>query len=146
MNKKAQIGESTLWIYRFIIIIIIVGSIIFVVVKYYSNQQDIRPLEASLLSGKLISCLTPNIDSKFNLDVIRECITVDDDIFVNITFEDKNLTFGNDALGVMCKAKEKGTQGKNLPYCFADTYKIIENNQEKELNINIVIHKSEKNV
>lgn len=144
MNNKAQVGESMLWLYRSIVIIIIIGGIIFVVVRYYSSQQDVRPLEASLLANKILNCLAPETSSKFNYETINNCIATDNEVFINLTFENKNLSLGNDLLATLCQAKK--IKGKNLPYCFEDTFLLLDKGQEKNLTIEIAIRKIEKNV
>ncbi|MEM1535786.1 MAG: hypothetical protein QXQ82_01180 [Candidatus Pacearchaeota archaeon] len=143
-RKKAQLGESIIWLYRILMIVIVIGVIIFIVVRHYSVNYDVRPLEASLVANKILLCL--NREKNFSEEKIKNCITIDDTIFVNLTLSDEkvteNITLGNSLLSVYCEAKEKGAKGKHLPYCFKDTYLV----DEKNLTLNIAISKSEKNV
>lgn len=149
-GKKAQLGESIIWLYRLLIIIFILGFVIFIIVKHYSINYDVRPLEASLLANKIIQCLSQDKNLKLEEEIIKNCITIDDTIFINLTLSkenviEKNLTLGNFVLNTLCEAKEKGSKGKNLPYCFKDFY-LVANKEEKNLTLEIAISKSEKNV
>jgi len=145
INKKSQLGESMIWIYRFIIIIIIIGGFIFVVVKHYSSQYDTRSTEASLMSGKIARFLGED-PTKFKANEIQSFINVTEDIFVNLTLNGRNITLGNGDLGILCEAKKNKVRGKHLPYCFDDNYIILNNGREERLEISIAISKSKENV
>ncbi|UCD21152.1 MAG: hypothetical protein JSW08_01235 [archaeon] len=146
MKKRGQLGESMLWLYRFIIIIIVVGGVIFVVVRYYSGQNDVRPVEASLIADKILSCLDGNPNVNLKESVIGNCIKINKELFVNITFGDKNVETGNTNLGVICRSMEEGVRVENKPYCLEDNYIFLKDNQEQELNLFIALLKNEKNM
>jgi uncharacterized protein YpmB len=140
-NKKAQLGEITIWIYRFIMIIVVVGAIIAVIVNNYSTPYDVRPLEASLLSSKIVKYIQED-QNRLNSDDIKKIVNIDKDIFINITLENQNVTLGEQLLNVMCATKSQTK--KNMPYCFEDSYPLKGLN-EKNLTIAIAIGKAEKN-
>ncbi|MEM4703142.1 MAG: hypothetical protein QXP53_01520 [Candidatus Pacearchaeota archaeon] len=145
MEKKAQVAESMLWLYRFLIIIIVVGGVILVVVRYYSTDYDIRSLETSMLTNKLLTCLKEN-SFAFDESTIKKCAIIDENIFINLTMTEygkndleRNASFGNKDLSILCQAQERKVTGKHLPYCFKDNYLVLENNKEKNLTVIIAL-------
>ncbi|MCS7134282.1 MAG: hypothetical protein NZ889_00260 [Candidatus Pacearchaeota archaeon] len=148
MQKKAQLSESLIWLYRFIMIIIIIGLLLFGIIRHNSLEYDVRPLEASLLANKLVACIEKNT---LNESKIKECITLDQEIFLEISINkenksEKNLSLGRQELKTYCEMKEKQIKMKHFPHCFNDNYLFFENETEKILSLHLAILKTEKNV
>ncbi len=135
-NKKARVGTGILWIYKFFMLIVAIGGIVGIVWIHYSEQYDIREIEVSALTGKILECYSR--EGKMEL-----CLNFNED---EIFIEYNNVSFGNPELKVYCEAKEQGTEGKNLPECLDKEYDLIINNVPEKLNLFVAVLKTDKNV
>ncbi len=150
-NKKAQSEYPVIFVYRFLIIILVIAVIVGVVWWRFSKPYDVRPMEASSMAKKCISCLTDNNVlnmNNFNEKTISECLEIDkENLFINFTLkgdEDKFFAIGNPDLEPYCGAK---VSGKNLPSCFNETYRILDSDHiMQDMNVLIAIDKQEKNI
>jgi hypothetical protein len=151
-NKKAQMGSAIMWFYKILMLIFVIGGIIFIVSAHYSGKYDVREVEASVLSSKIIECFSDKGQinkedfSRSNLD---SCLVFDEkEIFINLTLQTSNqesISIGDENLKVYCEVKERGTEGKNLPQCFEQKYDIRIDESYGSLNVFIAILKLSKN-
>jgi len=147
-NKKAQLGHAVTWLHKFLILVLVVGGVVFIVAGHYSKQYDVREVEASTLTRKLVDCIAPNgIIEQFNEETIRECFPFNEnEIYFNITLGKDNLAFGDDFLATLCKAKEEKVKVEYYPACLEEKYYLLQNNEQKTLILSIAIKKIEKNL
>ncbi len=151
-NRKAQSEYPVIFIYRFLIIVLVIGTIIGIVWWRFSKPYDVRPIEASALAQKCISCLTDTgaiMPNTFNEKTISECLEIDkENLFMNLTLKGPSDTFfaiGNLDLEPYCG--EKKPAGKYMPSCFNETYRVLNSSYMlTDLNMVIMIEKQEKNV
>lgn len=157
MNKK---GEERIlsfwWIFVFVIIalFIMIGTI-----TYYSETIDVRIIEADVLSNKIASCLSGDIDLAFsdNFEIYNYCklknseINGKTDYYISLTLYlidsceiengvkcenyEKRKFFGNDWQEYCDLQKENGIQRK-LPQCSEKYIYVVNKSQEKILKIN----------
>jgi hypothetical protein len=153
-NKKAQSEYPIIFIYRFLIIILVIGAIVGLVWWRFSKPYDIRPMEASALAQKSISCLASTgmiTPDNFNEKTISDCIEIDrENLFMNFTLKGqspKDIFFATGNLDLEPYCSDKKPAGKYLPSCFNETYRVLNSSQMlTDLNIIIIIEKQEKNV
>ena len=101
LNKKAQTGYATIWLYRFLLLVLIVGGIVGIVFMHYSRQYDVRSVESAILSRKIVDCLSKDgriNETEFNEKNFRDCIKINNDIYLNISFNDQNFSLGDKLL------------------------------------------------
>lgn len=158
-NKKALLGsEFIIWFFRLILLTMICTGIILLVYSLYSNQYDVREIEANLLASKFADCLTKNkgiISEEDIANVFDSCnLKVDlDDNYVNITLQDGKMVsnfLGEETLWVLCEVKKKVKQ-KYPPACITKNYLVLEKAKDgkiipTKLKIFVAILKIEKNV
>ncbi len=150
LNKRGNIGTGIIWLYKIFMLVIVIGGIVAVVFVHYSEQYDIREVEASLLAGKIIECFSEQgkINSADFLQTqLDSCLSFDkEEIFVNVTLKKKSISFGKEDLRVYCELKEQETKGENFPSCLNENYNVIIDNIPEKINIFIAILKVGKNV
>ena len=148
IGKKAQLGHAVTWLHKFLILVLVIGGVVFIVAGHYSKQYDVRSIEASILARKIVDCIAPNgVIKEFDENAIRECFPFnEDEIYLDINLENNTLVFGDDFLATLCKAEEKKVKSKYYPACLKEKYYLLENNEQKTLNIFIAIKKIEKNL
>lgn len=146
--KKAQLGNAITWLYKFLIVIAVVGSITYVIASHYSKKIDIRNLEASAISEKIVECIVEKGLDKASENSIKNCLNLDEnEVFVNVSFQDKTITFGNDFLATLCKSKEKGVKLTYYPCCFKQKVLLLDQHKKlSELSISVFIKKVRKNL
>ena len=76
MNKKG--GEKLLSVWWFFVLVVIGGSIVIGVLIYYSADVNIKELEADILTGRIIRCVTDRgyLKQDFlqdSFDIFKEC-------------------------------------------------------------------------
>lgn len=154
-NKKAQVGYGVTWVYKFLILTIVVGIIVAVITTHYSGQYDIRNIEASIISEKLVNCIAPNgivsdeIIKEFN-NTIKNCLPLDKkENYINISLDNKSIIFGDSFLQELCQLKENKKNKvkiKYYPFCLKEKYYVLKGTEPSQLNIFIAIKKVEKNL
>jgi hypothetical protein len=150
-NKKAQTEFTVTFLYRFLIILLVVGIFTGVIWYTFSKQVDVRQLESSVIASKITSCMTDKrvlSQDSFSVERIKGCLEIDEqEIFMNLSFKNKNVGLGNEDLKIYCETEEKKVQGKYLPSCFNETYYVLDSeNKLEQLGIFIALDKHEKNV
>jgi len=147
-NKKAQTGHALTWIHKFFILVLVIGGIFAIVIGHYSKQYDIRSVEASIITGKIVECIAPDGKVKdFSTETIKNCIPIDEkEFYINITLENNSIALGDNFIAILCKAKEKDVKVKHYPSCLEERYYVLENNEPKKMNIFVGIKKIEKNL
>jgi hypothetical protein len=152
-NKKAQVGSAILWIYKFIMLIIVIGGIVAIVFLHYSKQYDVRDIEASVLTSKVIDCFSEKgkINSEdFTKEKLDSCLSFNkDEIFFNVTLLGKenpqSISLGNPDFKVYCEAKEEEIKVKNAPSCLEKDFDLLVDDSQGKLSFFIAIAKFNKN-
>ena len=150
INKRAQLGHGMTWLWKFMILVLVVGGVVAVVVSHYSKNYDIRDIEASLLSRKIVDCIAPNgILHEFDEQKIRDCMPFNEqELYLNISLDNKpKLELGSPFLATLCQSREK-TNVRFYPSCLDSNYHVITQDKSSSLNlkINLAIRKTEKNL
>lgn len=148
-SKKAQTGQAITWLHKFFILVLIIGGVVAIIVSHYSRQFDVRDMEASTIARELIECIAPNgILNKFNSEIIRSCITLDErETYLNITMDKNSFVFGDDFLLTLCKAKEEDIKVKYYPSCLRERYYVLDKeNNDHAIDLFIAIKKIDKNL
>ena len=150
-NKKAtQTSYLIVWTYRIVAIVLVMMSFLAIMWIRFSQPYDIRPLEAAVIAKRSIECLSQDqmiLESNFYREKLKGCLDVDENnIFLMIKFQDKNITIGREILENYCKSKENA-EGKYLPFCYEQSYDVLNSTQKlDEINVFVAIDKSNKNV
>lgn len=151
-NKSAQLGHAITWFWKFLLLILVIGGTVAVVVSHYSKQYDVRNLEAAVVSRKLVECIAPQgFYSELTIEKIKSCLPLnEDEFYLNISLENKNVELGKSYLATLCEAKEKKISVKFYPVCLINSYIILKQTelglQQKTLSIFLAIRKIEKNI
>jgi len=149
-NKKAtQSSYMVTWTYRIVAIVLIVMGFIAILWIRFSQPYDIRPLEAAVIAKKSIECLSQDqmiTNSTFNKEKLKGCLDLDEEnIFLIMKFQGKNVTLGRDTLEMYCKTAN--VEMKYKPFCYEQNYDVLDENQKlDEINVFIALDKSGKNV
>ena len=141
MNKKA--GERIISIWMFLVWIIVLAGIVGIIWMFYSAEVNVRGIEAEILSGRIVDCISENgyLVENFddNFDIFSEC-NINKDIIENkenyhisigvYSLDDKKLyevIAGARGLGAWCGVGE----GKNMPKCSDKNFFLLNGNNEK---------------
>ena len=145
-------AEGVWWVVRFFMIVIILLGVTFTIGKFYSNQ-DIRPMEALVVSNRVIDCISLKgvVDmNKIEKAEILKCINLnEDEIYVNVTAVSFDSSLNKSAslgasLQVLCEAKEKAIENKLE--CLRQKFYVLIGNEKGEVDMLIGIKKLKKNV
>ena len=61
LNKKAEIaGEQVMWLWSMFLLLIAAGGLALGVTVFYSQEYDVRAIEAETLNSIITNCLTEN--------------------------------------------------------------------------------------
>lgn len=150
MNKKAQMGSAIIWFYKILMLILIVGGIVFLVISHFSGKYDVRDIEATTLSGKVISCFSDKgklILEDFSKTTLDSCLNInEDEVFVNVSLnKDRSILIGKEIIFDYCIMKEGGSKGKNLPVCSKQEYQVLIDDEIEIVEVYIGILKLSKN-
>jgi len=148
-NKKG--GDKLLSLWWFFILGVIGGFIVLGVVIYYSADTNVNPIEASILSDKLVGCLIQegNLNSNvFNpdFDLFKECnldrkmFGIGSFLYFNISIYDsdnkliRELINGSGTFELDCKVGMK-INAKYFPSCVSENYFANSGNKSYRINI-----------
>lgn len=148
INKKAQMGEAVLWIYRFILIALISLFIVIIVGNKYSEKYDFRQAESALLSKRIVNCIEIYGADR---NMIVNCLGINfKDYYVNISTQslesnsNNSIFFGNSDLKIQCDLLKLKKKLKQEPSCSESNYFILLNNEKTKLKIEIAMGKYDK--
>ena len=153
MNNKGQImGETILWMYRFILIGIISLALVVIVGNKYGEKYDVRPMEAALLSDKIIGCIENN---NLDADSLLPCLNLKnkDDYYINVSIVsfdsgfNRTMGFGNNDLKTNCDLLRGGSEfeKKDTPSCSDLNYFVLLNGEKNTARVEVDITKYDKN-
>jgi len=152
-NKKAQIGHAMTWLWKILLLVLVLGGVVGIVVAHYSRQVDVRDIEASVISRKLVECIAPNgiYSEELTSEKIKSCLPInEDESYINISVENKNYELGKNYLATLCEALEKKLKVTVYPSCSSSEYIISKQIGDKivpsKLTIFVAISKIEKNL
>ncbi len=154
-NKKGQIGHGLTWLWKFALLVLMLGIVVAVVISHYSKQFDIRDAETSAISKRLVECLAPKgvwtATTVLSTETVESCVPLDEnEIYLNITFDGKNLEIGKPLLATLCQTLEQKSKIRLYPSCLDSRYHILKQTgtttESSTLNIFIALRKTEKNL
>lgn len=134
--------ERVLSVYWFVIFVIIAAAVVGGVLLFFSNPLDVREVESSLLSDKVIDCFVDkgvlSVKLKEGADIEEVCglnfkDINDEDVeknqyFVEVVSNGLNVSTGNVNLKIFCVDEERK---ENAPVC--SIKKIVVLNDKNEL-------------
>ncbi len=145
MNKKADSKLLSIWL--FIIFVLIGGLIVIGVFIYYSNQNDIRSVEALTLYNKLVDIISNNGYLKdevskdsyniFNKELNKNVFRDNGDFYFKIEIFDKDklvksIVEGNKAdFEVNCHL----SGNSKFPGCYEKTFYLLNNDRKLKVHI-----------
>ena len=157
-NKKAQLGsEMILWIFRIIFLVIVSIGVTAVVSALYTQNLDIRKIEALSLTRKISDCISVNGFLNENIlkdtdKFLENCkISLNEEFFVkvNITNPLNQQVFSfkyGENLEPLCKTT---SSMKYKPECLESNFNIVNNSLNREVlktDILVAIKKFDKNL
>jgi len=150
-SKKAQLGHGITWLWKFLILVLVLGGVIAIVISHYSRQFDVRTVEASIISRKLIDCIAPNgILDTITADKIKNCLPINqEETFINISLDNKQAIepIGNGFLATFCETLKNKVSMKYPPACLESSYYVLnQGGQDSVVKIFIAIKKTDKNL
>ncbi|MGB9708380.1 MAG: hypothetical protein ACPLXC_03610 [Candidatus Pacearchaeota archaeon] len=154
-NKKGQIGHGLTWLWKFALLVLMLGVVVAIVVSHYSKQLDIRNAETSAISKKLAECLAPKgiwpNTTVLNKETVKACIPLDEnEIYLNITLNNMNITLGKPLLATLCQTLEQKSRVRLYPSCLDSQYHVLKQTdavtESSMLNIFIALSKTKKNL
>lgn len=153
-NKRGQVGNAIVWIYKLIMLIIVISGIVMVVFLYYSKQYDVRNLESSVLTSKVIDCFSDkgNIKTEdFTKQKLYSCFNFnEDEIFLNVTLfkneEQQSISLGEEDFKVYCEMQQENVRVKNSPSCLEEDFELLVDDVPGKINFFIAIAKFSKNI
>jgi hypothetical protein len=151
LKNKKGVGAYTVRAISMISMIIIV-CLVFVAALWiqFSKPYDIRGLENAQIAKKIVLCLTNDTlvlpQESFTEKRLNECIKTDQNIFIKLTFEGKEIVSGRKELEVYCKIQNK-VSGNYLPACLNYNYTVLNSSyREDKLNVFLSLDKNRQNV
>lgn len=146
------LGEGVWWVLRFAMIIGVMIFITIIVGRFYS-KQDIRAIEATAISARIIECITVNgvVDiNKIEKAELLKCTNLNEkEIYVNVTVNslesglNKSAVLGIE-MQVMCDAKERGI--KSSLECLRQKFYMLLGNEKGKVDLLVGIQKLEANI
>jgi len=132
----------------------VVVFVVLTIGPVFSAKQDIRPLEAAILSEKIYECISKSsvINSDFNLD---NCFK-EEQYYVNaslMSFDSnihKEIIKGSIITGVNCRLVGEGKEMEKYPFCLHQTYYVLIDNAGKtekgKLELQVGVEKYDSNI
>jgi hypothetical protein len=150
--KKAQVtGEFVIWIYRFLLIGAIAFALVIIIGNKYTEKFDVRQMESSILSEKIIDCL--NSRSNLYQESLKTCLNLNEFnyyIIANITSLETgfntSIIFGNNDLKVQCDLINRGTKFAKPPLCSNYKYLLLVDDEKMKAELEVDIGKHDKNL
>lgn len=146
LNKRAQTGYTTIFIYRLFMILILIGGVVVIVGAHFSKPIDIRPVEAQEISKLVYDCIKNLGIENINEQSLQECFPYSkEENGIKITYNDKKMTFGKELIITLCEAKE---ETKSKVSCSLNEYPYFSSSDNKlnKISILVGISKVNKNV
>ncbi|MFH1501182.1 MAG: hypothetical protein ABIE22_04530 [archaeon] len=138
MNRK---GTNLMSVWWFVVLIAVTFFISASVVMIRAKEVDVRTLEAQILNSKIYDCLQEKekLDNLISDDfgsLNEECgLKLDNEFYVYIKVNEKELKFGNPDAEVACQLDVKNR--KKLPQCYL---------RDGDIEILTAVFKVEQNV
>lgn len=132
LNKKAALGPQTMVFVYFFILVIIAAGIVWGVLSFFTANYDFREVDASLLTEKIVNCLSDKkIEfqnaEQFESEFYEKCKinkeVIDQSFFIFIKFSDDKIFEAGPGDKTQCELAEKNI---NYPKCKSTTLGEIE--------------------
>lgn len=143
INKRAQSGYSTIFVYRLIMILVLLIGVVATVGTIYGQPIDLRKIEAQQINSKIIFCIDQQKSQSLAKELIETCANYDkEELSTKITYSDKKIILGKELINALCESEDKT---KSKVSCYTNEYLIFINNKFEKLTLLTGISKADKN-
>ncbi|MBS3073318.1 hypothetical protein J4465_00790 [Candidatus Pacearchaeota archaeon] len=143
MNKRAQSGYSTIFIYRLVMIMVLLIGVVATVGTIYGQSIDLRKIEAQQINNKVISCIDQQKNQVLVKELIETCVNYNEgELSTKITYADKKIILGKELINTLCESEDKT---KSKVSCYTNNYLILKDNKFEKITILTGISKVNKN-